>query len=205
VTASAAPKGDTSCPFAFTAFPVRGHFKRGVAGRDHGQTVRRVFCRASRQATQLKVLRVTVEEACPARRVGQRLTALQAWYDAEYARVHRSTEEPGLWISMRDECVESRPPWLETYAEAVLRRGRTGRTEGIRLLRAGYDLALRLAADGTRADLEELGRLAHVDLRPSEATVWADELHLQALTPRERDLSATWSKASPTPRSPRRW
>jgi hypothetical protein len=123
----------------------------------------------------------------------QRLTALQAWYDAEYARAHRSTEEPGMWFSMRDECVEGQLPWLETYAcrrvaEAVLRRGRTGRTEGIRLLRAGYDLALRLAADGTRADLEELGRLAHVDLRPSEATVWADELHLQALTPRERDL-----------------
>jgi DNA-binding CsgD family transcriptional regulator len=123
----------------------------------------------------------------------ERLTALQAWYDAEYARVHRSTEEPGLWISMRDQCVEGRLPWLEMYAcrrgaEAVLRRGRTGRTEGIRLLRAGYDLALRLAADGTRADLEELGRLAHVDLRPSEATVWADEPHLQGLTPREREL-----------------
>ena len=44
------------------------------------------------------------------------------------------------------------------------------------------------AADGTRADLEELGRLAHVDLRPSEATVWADEPHLRALTPREREL-----------------
>jgi hypothetical protein len=88
----------------------------------------------------------------------QRLTALQAWYDAEYAQAHRSIEEPGLWLSMRDECVESRPPWLETYAEAVLRRSRTGRTEGIRLLRAGYDLALRLAADGTRADLEETCR-----------------------------------------------
>jgi DNA-binding NarL/FixJ family response regulator len=36
--------------------------------------------------------------------------------------------------------------------------------------------------------LEELGRLAHVDLRPSEATVWADEPHLQALTPREREF-----------------
>jgi hypothetical protein len=58
----------------------------------------------------------------------QRLTALQAWYDAEYARAHRSTEEPGLWISMGDECVESRPPWLETYAEAVCpAAGRVGR------------------------------------------------------------------------------
>jgi hypothetical protein len=60
-------------------------------------------------------------------------------------------------------------PWLEMYAcwrgaEAVLRRGLRDRGDGIRLLRAGYDLALRLAADGTRAELEELGRLAHVDL-----------------------------------------
>ena len=123
----------------------------------------------------------------------QRQTALQAWYDAETARAHRSTEEPGLWISMRDQCVEGRLPWLEMYAcwrgaEAVLRRGRRDRGDGIRLLRAGYALAVRLAADGTRADLEELGRLAHVDLRPSEATVSVDEPHLQALTPREREL-----------------
>ena len=123
----------------------------------------------------------------------QRLTALQAWYDAETARAHRSTEEPGLWISMRDQCVEGRLPWLEMYAcwrgaEAVLRRGRRDRGDGIRLLRAGYALAVRLAAGGTRADLEELGRLAHVDLRPSEATVSVDEPHLQALTPREREL-----------------
>jgi DNA-binding CsgD family transcriptional regulator len=73
-------------------------------------------------------------------------------------------------------------------AEAVLRRGRAGRAEAIRLLRAGFDLAVRLGAVGTRAELVELGRLAHVDLTFDDAPPVVDELRLPALTPREREL-----------------
>jgi hypothetical protein len=119
----------------------------------------------------------------------QRLTALQAWYDAEYARAHRSTEEPGF-VDFDTRRVRRGP--AAVVGDVRLPAGRRGPAAprpdgsdgGDPAARAGYDLAVRLAADGTRADLEELGRLAHVDLRPSEATVWADELHLPALTPR---------------------
>jgi hypothetical protein len=82
----------------------------------------------------------------------------------------------------------------------MVRPRRVGRCA--RRCRPRSSTALRLAADGTRADLEELGRLAHVDLRPSEATVWADELHLQALTPRVLGYPV---QGLTSPRSPRRW
>lgn len=122
-----------------------------------------------------------------------RLAALQAWYDAETARAGRDPEESGRWAAMRAASAAGRLPWLELYAcwrgaEAVLRHGRTGRADGIRLLRAGHDLAVRLAADGTRSELERLARLAHVDLAVSDVPPLTDEPRLATLTPREREL-----------------
>ena len=123
----------------------------------------------------------------------QRLTALQEWYDAETARARQSTDEPDLWISMRASCALGQLPWLEAYAcwraaETLLSRGSAGRTEGIRMLRAGYDLAGRLAADGIRAQLDDLGRLAHAKLGPRDAAPILDGARLRTLTPREREI-----------------
>jgi DNA-binding CsgD family transcriptional regulator len=123
----------------------------------------------------------------------QRIVAFQAWYDAESARARRDPAEPDQWVAMRSACVEGQLPWFEMYAcrraaVAILRRGRTGRAEGVRLLRAGHDLALRLGAAGTRSELEELGRLAHVDLTGTDARPLPEDPRLSALTPREREL-----------------
>ena len=72
----------------------------------------------------------------------QRITALQAWYDAETARARRSPEESGRWVVTRKESVSGQLAVAGRYAcrrgaESVLRRGRTGRAEGVRMLEGG--------------------------------------------------------------------
>ena len=122
-----------------------------------------------------------------------RLSAMQTWYDAETARAHRSAEEPGLWVSIRAGCEVAQLAWLNTYAcwraaEVHLRRPADGRAEGVRLLRAGHELATELGADGIRRELEELGRLAHIHLGTDAVALVVDDPRLGTLTPREREI-----------------
>ncbi len=121
------------------------------------------------------------------------LTALQAWYDAETARALGSVDEPAQWDELRSRFIEAQLPWLESYAcwraaEAYLSRGHTGRGEGVRLLRDGYDLAVRLGAQRVRVELTDLGRLVHVRLAVPRARAVRDDPRLAELTPRELEI-----------------
>jgi DNA-binding CsgD family transcriptional regulator len=123
----------------------------------------------------------------------QRIAALQEWYDAETARAHRDPDEAARWVATRSAAIAGLLPWLELYAgsrgaEAILRRGRTGRPQGVRLLRDSHELAGRLGAEGQQAEIEELARQVRVDLGADRAAVKTDAPELSTLTPREREL-----------------
>lgn len=123
----------------------------------------------------------------------RRVAAMQAWYEAETARARGEDDEPTLWVATRDRCETGELPWLDAYAcwraaDALLGRGATGRAEGARQLRAGYDLARRLGAESLRLSLESLARLAHLPLVAAEAHPSRGAAELPGLTPREREI-----------------
>ena len=94
---------------------------------------------------------------------------------------------------MRTGVAEGRLPWFEMYAswraaEAVLRRGRTGRADGIRFLRAGHDLAGPTGRGGHPIRAREARPAGHVDLAAGDTRPLPDEPRLGTLTPREREL-----------------
>ncbi len=122
-----------------------------------------------------------------------RLAAMQSWYEAEAARAVRAVDEPAQWVDLRERFIDAQLPWLEVYAcwraaEAQLGRGHTGRGEGVRLLRDGYELAVRLGAERIRTQLADLGRLVHVALMTSAERPLIDDPRLAELTPREHEI-----------------
>jgi DNA-binding CsgD family transcriptional regulator len=119
--------------------------------------------------------------------------AMQAWYDAEYARGRGDPGTARAWSRAADASHAAELGWDEAYAqwrvaEAAIPH-RASRAQGTSALRRSYQLAINLEATPLLADITALAESARVSVAPEPAEESATT-GLHGLTSRERQVVA---------------
>ena len=169
---------------------------RILACHDHGLDAR--HARSQFQALRVRHPHVLAETTTGAMYLLQ-VSAMQAWYDAEFERAEQTATAGQAWLRAAEACQSALLAWDEAYArtraaEALLPH-RSTRRQGTAALRRARELAMDLQAVPLLAEIDALATSARVPLLApepvgEEPVGEALPARLPGLTPREREILA---------------
>ncbi|MEV6487132.1 AAA family ATPase [Actinoplanes sp. NPDC051633] len=183
---------DTTPNFVERLVPLAARALADEIQRRHDVAADATAVLAELESLRLKFPAVVVElgPGLLLRRTG---AAMQAWYDAEYARGRGDPGTAQAWSRVAEACGAAELGWDEAYAqwrtaEAAIPH-RASRTQGTAALRRAYQLAVDLEAQPLLANIMALARSARVPVAP-EPIDRTPTPGLPGLTPREREIVA---------------